>query len=154
MSKILWKPGTMEYPLPAVMVSLGDMEKSNIITVAWTGILCTDPAMVYISVRKERFSHDIILNTKQFVINLTTKDLAYATDYCGVKSGRNVDKFKEMNLTKEKANFVNCPLIGESPVNIECEVVEVKELGSHDMFVAKVLGVNIDNRYLDETQKI
>ena len=153
MSKILWKPGTMEYPLPAVMVSCGNMEKSNIITVAWTGILCTDPAMVYISVRKERFSHDIILNSKQFVINLTTKDLAYATDYCGVKSGKNVDKFKAMKLSKEKANFVDCPLISESPVNIECEVVEVKELGSHDMFIARVLGVNIDDKYLDTNGK-
>lgn len=104
MSKVMWKAGTFEYPIPAVMVSCGDMEKSNIITVAWTGILNTEPAMVYISVRKSRYSYEIIKNSKEFVINLTTEKLAYKTDWCGVKSGANVDKFKEMNLTKEKAN--------------------------------------------------
>lgn len=128
MGKIMWKPGTFIYPIPAVMVSCGDMEKSNIITVAWTGILNTNPAMCYISVRPERHSYNIIKNTGEFVINLTTKDLAYATDWCGVKSGKNVDKFKEMKLTKEKLNFVKCPAIKESPVSIECKVKEIKEL--------------------------
>lgn len=128
MGKTMWKPGTFIYPIPAVMVSCGDMEKSNIITVAWTGILNTNPAMCYISVRPERHSYNIIKSTGEFVINLTTKDLAYATDWCGVKSGKNVDKFKEMKLTKEKLNFVKCPAIKESPVSIECKVKEIKEL--------------------------
>ena len=128
MGKTMWKPGTFIYPIPAVMVSCGNMEKSNIITVAWTGILNTNPAMCYISVRPERHSYNIIKSTGEFVINLTTKDLAYATDWCGVKSGKNVDKFKEMKLTKEKLNFVKCPAIKESPVSIECKVKEIKEL--------------------------
>ena len=128
MAKTIWKPGTFIYPIPAVMVSCGDMEKSNIITVAWTGILNTNPAMCYISVRPERYSYNIIKETGEFVINLTTKDLAYATDWCGVKSGKNFDKFKEMKLTKEKSNFVKCPAIKESPVSVECRVKEIKEL--------------------------
>ena len=128
MGKTMWKPGTFIYPISAVMVSCGNMEKSNIITVAWTGILNTNPAMCYISVRPERHSYNIIKSTGEFVINLTTKDLAYATDWCGVKSGKNVDKFKEMKLTKEKLNFVKCPAIKESPVSIECKVKEIKEL--------------------------
>lgn len=128
MGKVMWKPGTFIYPIPAVMVSCGDMEKSNIITVAWTGILNTNPAMCYISVRPERYSYNIIKETGEFVINLTTKDLAYATDWCGVKSGKNFDKFKEMKLTKEKSNFVKCPAIKESPVSVECRVKEIKEL--------------------------
>ena len=150
MGKVLWKAGTFEYPIPAVMVSLGTMEKSNIITVAWTGILCTNPAKVYISVRKERYSYNIIKETGEFVINLTTKDLAYATDWCGVRSGSKYDKFKEMKLTKQKANFVKCPMIKESPVSIECRVSEIKELGSHHMFIADVLGINADEKYIDE----
>ena len=128
MAKTIWKPGTFIYPIQAVMVSCGDMEKSNIITVAWTGILNTNPAMCYISVRPERYSYNIIKETGEFVINLTTKDLAYATDWCGVKSGKNFDKFKEMKLTKEKSNFVKCPAIKESPVSVECRVKEIKEL--------------------------
>lgn len=150
MSKTMWKPGTFLYPLPVVMVTSGDMEKSNIITVAWTGILNTNPAMVYISVRPERYSYDIIKQNGEFVINLTNEQLAYATDWCGVKSGRDVDKFKEMNLTKEKANFVKCPMIKESPVSVECKVKEIKELGSHHMFVAEVLAINADDKYIDE----
>lgn len=149
MSKVLWKPGTMVYPLPAVMVTCGSFEKANIITVAWTGTICTDPAMTYISIRPERYSYEIIKETKEFVINLTTKDLAYATDWCGVRSGRDYDKFKECGLTKEKANFVSCPLIKESPISIECQVVEIKELGSHTMFMAKVLGVHADEKYFE-----
>ena len=150
MSKVKWKAGTFEYPIPAVMVSCGDMEKSNIITVAWTGIINTNPAMVYISVRDSRYSYNLIKESKEFVINLTTEKLAYATDWCGVKSGANVDKFKEMHLTKEKANMVKCPLIKESPVSIECKVKEVVPLGSHNMFIAEVLCIDADEKYFDE----
>lgn len=150
MSKIIWKAGTFIYPLPVVMVSCGNMEKSNIITVAWTGIINTDKPMCYISIRKERYSHDIIKNTKEFVINLTNQNLVYATDWCGVKTGAKVDKFKEMKLTKEKAKFVKCPLIKESPVSIECRVKEIKELGSHDMFMAEILSIDAEDTYIDE----
>ena len=150
MSKVTWKPGTFLYPLPVVMVSCGTMEESNIITVAWTGIINTDPAMVYISVRPTRHSYNIIKESGEFVINLTTKDLTYATDWCGVKTGAQVDKFKEMHLTKEKAKFVKCPMIKESPVSVECRVKEIKELGSHHMLVAEVLGINADEKYIDE----
>lgn len=149
MSKVIWKPGTFIYPLPVVMVSCGDMNKSNIITVAWTGIVNTDKPMCYISVRKERYSHDIIAKNKEFVINLTNKQLTYATDWCGVRTGAKVDKFKEMHLTKEKGKFVKCPLIKESPVSIECKVVEIKELGSHDMFMAEILSIDADEKYID-----
>ena len=154
MSKITWKSGTFLYPLPAVMVSCGNMEKSNIITVAWTGILNTNPAMVYISVRPTRYSYNLIKESGEFVINLTTKDLAYATDWCGVKTGAKVDKFAEMHLTKEKAKFVKCPMIKESPVSVECKVKEIKELGSHHMFVAEVLAINADEKYLEKSGKI
>ena len=150
MSKVTWKPGTFLYPLPAVMVSCGDMEKSNIITVAWTGIINTDPAMVYISVRPSRYSYNLIKEKGEFIINLTTKDLAYATDWCGVKTGAKIDKYKEMKLTKEKAKFVKCPMIKESPVSVECKVKEVRELGSHHMFVAEVLAINADEKYIDD----
>ena len=150
MSKVTWKSGTFLYPLPAVMVSCGNMEKSNIITVAWTGILNTNPAMVYISVRPTRYSYNLIKESGEFVINLTTKDLAYATDWCGVKTGAKVDKFAEMHLTKEKAKFVKCPMIKESPVSVECKVKEIRELGSHHMFVAEILGINADEKYINE----
>lgn len=150
MSKVMWKPGTFLYPLPAVMVSCGTMEKSNIITVAWTGILNTNPAKVYISVRPTRYSYNFIKENREFVINLTNKQLAKATDWCGVKTGAKVDKFKEMKLHKEKANFVKCPMIKESPVSVECRVTEIKELGSHHMFVADVLAINADEKYIDE----
>ena len=150
MKKTIWKSGTFIYPLPAVMVSCGNMEKSNIITVAWTGILNTNPAMVYISVRPERYSYNIIKETGEFAINLTTKELAYATDWCGVKTGAKVDKFKEMHLTKEKGKFVKCPLIKESSVSIECKVKEIKELGSHHMFIAEVLSIDADDKFIDE----
>ena len=150
MSKVTWKPGTFLYPLPAVMVSCGTMEKSNIITVAWTGIINTDPAMVYISVRPSRYSYNIIKEQGEFVINLTNKQLARATDWCGVKTGAKVDKFKEMNLHKEKSNFVKCPMIKESPVSVECKVKEIKELGSHTMFIAEVLAINADDKYINE----
>ena len=150
MSKVQWKGGTFIYPIPAVMVSCGTMEKSNIITVAWTGILNTNPAMCYISVRPERYSHDIIKENGEFAINLTTRQLAYATDWCGVKSGRDVDKFKEMKLTKEKANIISVPLIKESPVSVECKVKEIVPLGSHDMVVAEIVAIDADEKYIDE----
>ena len=138
MSKKVWKPGTFIYPIPAVLVSCGDMEKSNILTVAWTGIINTNPAIVYISVRPERYSYNIIKENK-----------AFATDWCGVRSGAKFDKFKEMNLTKEKGNFVKAPLIKESPVSIECKVIEEKEYGSHTMFIAEVLSIDADEKYMD-----
>ena len=150
MSKVQWKGGTFIYPIPAVMVSCGTMEESNIITVAWTGILNTNPAMCYISVRPERYSHNIIKENGEFAINLTTRQLAYATDWCGVKSGRDVDKFKEMKLTKEKANIISVPLIKESPVSVECKVKEIVPLGSHDMFVAEIVAIDADEKYIDE----
>ena len=153
--KQTWRAGNMLYPVPAVMVSCARKgEKPNIITVAWAGTVCSDPAMVSISVRKERYSHDIIKETGEFVINLTTRKLARATDYCGVKSGRDVDKWKEMNLHQVKAETLEySPLILESPVNIECKVVEIKELGSHHMFLANVTAVHADEAYLNEQNK-
>ena len=154
MAKQIWKPGNMLYPLPAVMVSVSDKAgKDNIITVAWAGTVCTNPPMVSISVRPERYSYHMIKETGEFVINLTTEKLAFATDYCGVKSGRDVDKFKEMHLTKEKAKEVQAPLILESPVNIECRVRECRELGSHHMFLAEVVAVHVDETYMDEKGK-
>ena len=146
MSKQTWKPGNMLYPVPAVMVSCqrGE-EKPNIITVAWAGTICSDPAMVSISIRKERYSHDII--------NLTTKKLCRATDYCGVKSGKDTDKFKDMHLTPEKSVKINAPAIKESPVNIECKVKDIVELGSHDMFITEVVNVSVDESYMDSKGK-
>lgn len=151
MGKKNWKAGTFVYPIPAILVSCGDDKEKNILTIAWTGTICTDPAMAYISVRKERYSYDIIKRTGEFCINLTNEDLAYATDYCGVKSGKNINKFEEMHLTPEKASIIKAPMIKESPVSIECRVKEIKELGSHDMFIAEVLAINVDEKYLDET---
>lgn len=145
----------MVYPLPAVMVSTADkFGKSNILTIAWTGTICTNPAMVYISVRPERYSYHMLKESGEFVINLTTEQLAKATDYCGVRSGKNVDKWKEANLTPAKAEKLQyAPVIEECPVNIECKVTEVKELGSHHMFLAEVLAVQIDEQYLNEKNK-
>lgn len=154
MGKQTWKPGNMLYPLPAVMVTVADSEgKDNIITVAWAGTVCTNPPMVSISVRPERFSYAMLRQTGEFVINLTTEKLAYATDYCGVKSGRDVDKFEKLKLTREKADFVKGPTIAESPVSIECRVAKVEELGSHHLFLAEVVAVHADEEYLDETGK-
>ena len=151
MSKLLWKPGTMIYPLPAVMVSCGSVpEEYNIITISWTGTICTDPAMCYISVRPGRYSYNIIRNNGEFVINLTTKSLAFATDWCGVKSGNAHDKFTELGLTAVPASIVKAPLIKESPVNIECIVKEIKELGSHHMFISEVVAINAEGEYFDE----
>ena len=150
MSKQTWKPGNMLYPVPAVMVSCQrEGEKPNIITVAWAGTICSDPAMVSISVRKERYSHDIIKDSGEFVVNLTTRKLCYATDYCGVKSGKNTDKFADMHLTPQQSVKIAAPAIKESPVNIECKVKDIIELGSHDMFIAEVVAVNVDEKLLD-----
>ena len=155
MSKEYWKPGNMLYPVPAVMVSCARPgETPNIITVAWAGTICSDPAQVSISVRKERHSHDIIRDTGEFVINLVNKRLVRATDYCGVKSGRDVDKFAETRLTVQESRYVKAPGIEESPVNIECKVTQVLELGSHDMFLAKVTAVQVDESLLDEKGKL
>ncbi len=152
--KKVWKPGTFIYPMPAVMVSCGSMDgEKNIITVAWCGTLNTEPAMTYISVRESRHSFSMIQKTGEFVINLTTESLAKACDYCGVKSGRNIDKYKEMNLTPHKTSQLAAPLIYESPVNIECRVKDVLPLGSHHMFMAEVLAINVSEEYFDETGK-
>lgn len=154
MSKEIWKPGNMLYPLPVVMVSMADKDgRNNIITIAWAGTVCTNPPMVSISVRPERYSYPILRETGEFVINLTTRELVYATDYCGVKSGRDVDKFKELHLTPLAASTVKAPLIAESPVNIECRVNKVIPLGSHDMFLADVVAVHADEKYMDEKHK-
>ncbi len=154
MAKQNWKPGNMLYPLPVIMVSCARPgEKPNIITLAWAGTVCSDPVMVSISVRKERYSHDIISETGEFVINLVTKDLCYATDYCGVKSGRDIDKFKKMKLTPLPSKNIQAPGIAESPVNLECKVKQVLELGSHDMYVAEVVGVTVDDKYINDTGK-
>jgi len=155
MGKELWKPGNMVYPLPAVMVSCADKEgHDNIITIAWTGTICTNPAMLYISVRPTRYSYHLIRESGEFVVNLTTKDLVKATDWCGVRSGRDVDKWSEMHLTRGNAQtLIYAPIIEESPVNIECQVVKVEELGSHHMFFAKVTGVQVDDRFMQDNGK-
>ena len=154
MAKQTWKAGNMLYPLPAVLVSVCDQEgKENVFTVAWAGTVCTNPPMVSISVRPERYSCHMIKETGEFVINLTTEKLAFATDYCGVRSGRDVDKFQETGLTREPALYVKAPLIRESPVSIECRVKEILELGSHHMFLADVLAVHAEEAYMDENQK-
>lgn len=150
MGKLDWKPGNMLYPLPAVLVSVADPAgRQNIFTVAWAGTVCSDPPMVSISVRPERYSYGMIKETGEFVINLTTEELAFATDYCGVVSGRDVDKFEETGLTPIRAKVVKAPMVKESPVNIECVVEDVKALGTHDMFIAKVAAVHADGKYMD-----
>lgn len=153
MPKQKWKAGNMIYPLPAVMVSCGDQKQANIITVAWTGTICTNPPMTYISLRPCRHSYKIIKETGCFIINLTTRKLARATDYCGVRSGKDRNKFEEMRLTPFYENETSCPMINESPVNIECKVREIKELGSHHMFIADILNVYVDEQYIDDKGK-
>lgn len=154
MGKQHWKAGNMLNPVPAVMVSVSDGNgKNNIITVAWAGTICTNPPMLSISVRPERYSYEMIKSTKEFVVNLTTKDLVRACDYCGVTSGRDVDKFEKMKLTPIKLPNVSVPGIKESPVNIECRVKKIEELGSHTMFIADVVGVTVDDEYMDENGK-
>ncbi len=154
MSRQTWKPGNMLYPLPVVLVSVADPDgKTNLITVAWTGTICSDPAMVSISVRKERYSHTLLKKSGEFVINLTTRDMAKAVDFCGVRSGRDTDKWKETGLTPVSSEKVKAQTVGESPAAIECRVEQCLEMGSHDMFLAKVLAVTVDERFMDEKGK-
>lgn len=151
MAKQSWKPGNMLYPVPAVLVSCRDKKgNDNVLTVAWAGTICSDPAMLSISVRKERYSYPMIKESGEFVVNLTTRELVRATDYCGVKSGRDEDKFAAAGLTKGEAEKINAPIIMESPLNLECRVVNVLELGSHDMFLAEVVNVQVSDEYMDE----
>lgn len=149
MEKISWRGGALVAPVPAVMVSLGDMEKSNIITVAWCGITNTVPPKTYISVRPERYSYEILKKTGEFVINLTPASLAKVADFCGMYTGRKVDKFEKCKLTKEKATKIDAPMIGECPISIECKVTSVIPLGSHDMFLADILAVNVEKSLLE-----
>ncbi len=154
MAKQIWKPGNMLYPLPAVLVScMRPGGRPNALTVAWAATVCSEPPMLSVSVRKERYSHDIIMETGEFVVNLTTKQMVHATDYCGVRSGRDVDKFKECGFHEEPSQVISVPGIKESPVNIECKVAEAKVLGSHTMFIANVVGVLVDEAYMDENGK-
>lgn len=148
-----FKPSELLGPLPVVMVSCGDEKENNIITIAWTGIINSVPPMTYVSVRKSRHSHEMIKRTGEFVINLTTEETARATDWCGVKSGRDFDKFKETGLSKAEGEIVKCPMIAESPVNLECKVTEIKELGSHDMFLAEIVKVHVNEEIIDENGK-
>lgn len=151
MSRQIWKPGTMLNPVPVVLITCKNGEKENVFTVAWTGTICSDPAMLSISVRKERYSYDIIKNSGKFCVNLVNEELAYAADYCGVRSGKNENKFEKIKLEKENAKNFDCPIIKNSPVVLECQVEKIEELGSHDMFIAKILSVDIDDKYLDKT---
>ena len=154
MAKQTWRPGNMLYPVPAVLITVADKQGNpNIFTVAWAGTICSDPAMVSISVRPSRYSYHMIEETGEFVINLTTRDLAFATDYCGVKSGKDLDKFKELGLHTSPADKVGAPLLDESPVNMECRVTQVLHLGTHDMFIAEVAAVHADEKYMDENGK-
>lgn len=154
MGKQSWKPGNMLYPVPAVMVSCKRAdERPNIITVAWAGTVCSDPAMLSVSIRKERYSHDIIKESGEFVVNLVTGELTRACDWCGVRSGKDFDKFEEMKLTEYTSEYMDAPAISESPVNIYCKVKQILELGSHDMFIAEVVGVTVDDKYMDENGK-
>ena len=150
-----FKPGTMIYPLPAVLVSCGATpDEYNVLTVSWTGTICSNPPMCYVSIRPERYSYDIIKRTGAFVINLTNRDLDYATDFCGVKSGRECNKFEMAKLTPQKSEFVDAPIVLEAPVSIECRVVDVKPLGSHDMFIAEVVNVVVDDSYMQENGQL
>ena len=154
MAKLQWKPGNMIYPVPAVIVSCGNSKENyNLITIAWTGTVCTNPPMTYISVRPDRYSYEIIKKTGEFAINLTTEKIAKRTDFFGVKSGRDIDKLKTSKFKFFDGTYIKAPLIEESPVNIECKVTEIKELGSHHMFLAEVLSVHVDEKYMDETGK-
>ena len=154
MAKVSWKPGAMLSPVPPVLVSCSDGERANLITVGWTGIICTEPAKTYISLRPERFSYEIISKSREFIINLPSSHIIRSIDFCGVRSGRKLDKFKECRLTKEKATQVACPAVAESPISIECRVTDIVKLGTHDMFMADIIAVNVDERYIDEKGKL
>lgn len=154
MAKVSWKPGTMLFPLPPVMVTCGTLEKPNVLTIAWTGIINSEPPMTYISVRPTRYSHKIIKENKEFVINITTLELAKACDFCGVKSGKTTDKFKEMGLEIEPCIKVKAPMLKKAPVSLECKVTDIRSLGTHDMFTAEIVNVNIDDKYLEEDNRL
>lgn len=154
MSKQIWKPGTLLAPAPAALVTCGTVEQPNVLTVAWTGIINSVPPMTYVSIRPERFSHHLIEESKEFVINVTTAELTRAADFCGVRSGKDTDKFAEMKLTAIEASAVKAPLIDQSPISLECKVKEIKRLGSHDMFIAEIVAVDVDEKYIDEKGKL
>ncbi len=154
MTKIVWKSGTLLAPLPPAMISCGTMEKPNIMTAAWTGIVNSDPPMTYVSIRPSRYSHGIITKTKEFVINMTTLNLVKAADYCGVKSGREINKFKEMCLTPKPCSIIKAPQIEESPVSLECQVVQIFPFDTHDMFLAKIIAVHVDDHFVDDSGKL
>lgn len=154
MTKITWKPGTLLAPVPPALISCGTVEKPNVMTAAWTGIIASDPAMTYVSIRPSRYSHQIIKDSKEFVINLPNLPLAFATDWCGVKSGKDVNKFKEMNLTASPCSQVKAPQIEEAPVSLECKVKSITNYGTHDMFLAEIVAVNVDDKYIDESGKL
>lgn len=155
MSKLMWKPGTMLYPVPSVMVSCRNTQgENNIITIAWTGIICSDPAMLYISVRPERHSYNMIKETGEFVVNLPNSKLTFAVDFCGVKSGKSINKFEHLKLTPAKSNLVAAPFIDECPVSLECKVKDIIKLGTHDMFIAEIMCVNVDPSLLDSKGKL
>ncbi len=154
MAKQVWKPSTLLSPLPAALVTCGTVEEPNVLTVAWTGIINSSPAMTYVSIRPERWSHHLIAVSGEFVINVTTDELVRAADFCGVRSGKDTDKFEEMKLTALPASQVSAPIIAQSPISLECKVVEVKELGSHDMFIAEIVAVDVDDKYIEEDGKL
>jgi flavin reductase (DIM6/NTAB) family NADH-FMN oxidoreductase RutF len=154
LSKISWKGGALIAPLPPVLVTCGTMEKPNVLTIAWTGILNTLPPKTYVSVRPTRYSYDLIKQSSEFVINLTTSQMVKSVDFCGVRSGREIDKFAATGFTAEKASEVSCPMIEQSPVSLECRVVDIVPLGSHDMFIADIIAVNVDDRYIDKDGKL
>ena len=154
MTKQTWKPGTMLAPLPPALITSGDMAHPNVMTAAWTGIICSDPVITYVSLRPSRYTHELVSQNKEFVINLPTESLVRAVDWCGVKSGRDVDKFSAMHLTPSPAAKVGTVLVEESPVNLECKVTQVIPLGSHDLFLAEVVAVDVDERLLDENGKL
>ena len=154
MAKQVWKASTLLSPLPAALVTCGTVEEPNVLTVAWTGIINSSPAMTYVSIRPERWSHHLIAESGEFVINVTTDELVRAADFCGVRSGKDTDKFAEMKLTALPASQVKAPLIAQSPVSLECKVTEVKHLGSHDMFIAEIVAVQVDDKYIQEDGKL
>lgn len=155
MSKTMWKPGTMLYPVPSVMVSCANKSnENNIITIAWTGIICSNPPMLYVSIRPERFSYDMIKESGDFVVNVPNRELAFAVDFCGVKSGRDINKFEHLKLTASKSNMVTSPYIQESPLNLECKVKDIIKLGSHDMFISEIMCVNVEDTLIDSTGKL
>ncbi|MDF2840571.1 MAG: flavin reductase protein [Clostridia bacterium] len=155
MSKLMWKPGTMLYPVPSVMVSCRNKQgENNIITIAWTGIICSDPAMLYVSIRPERHSYNMIKETGEFVVNVPNSKLAFAADFCGVKSGKEINKFEHLKLTPAQSNLVAAPYIDEAPLNLECKVKDIIKLGTHDMFIAEIMCVNVDDSLLDSNGKL